>query len=345
MPVEEHVRALLGPADPARDSAVEPPPLSAHDLIVRAEAATGPAAGSTPRRRVSRRALVSGAASAAVLGAAGAAWAARPSGPRHRPPSARSATPTSTSSVAPPLGPVVRPIRYEITAGAGDAGDQLRALADRITDAPYDQHTGRYAYHKVKLWGEPQSVSPDGRYVMSEVSVVETWLAADGSGRQRSTPLPPEFPDEASRAWWLTQPYQPSGPATTDDLPRRTVTPLPTDPSALADLLSTGYGTSAVAKQVSTINYQYVVPRATRAALLRVLADLTGFAWRGRATDQAGRTGLAITADDTQHHQRHLLLFDPTTGTLLAHELSFPATNLLNVSELILTTDRTNQLG
>src|SRR2546430_15905 len=58
MAMEERVGALLAPADPARDGAVEPPPLTAHDLIVRAEAASGPVGGFPPRRRVSRRALV-----------------------------------------------------------------------------------------------------------------------------------------------------------------------------------------------------------------------------------------------------------------------------------------------
>jgi hypothetical protein len=346
MPIEERVRALLGPADPARGSAADLPALTAHDLIVRAEAATGPAAGLTPRARVSRRALVTGAAGAAVLGTAGTVWATRPTGPRHRPRSAGSPTaaPASASPAPPRLGPVARPVQYEIETGAGPAGDQLRALADRITDAPYDQHTGRYAYHRVKLWGEPESVSPDGRYVMSTVSVVETWEMADGSGRQRSTPLPPEFPDDASRAWWLTQPYLPDGPATTD-LPRQPVTPLPTDATGLADLLDTAYGASAVAEQLSRINYKYVVPRATRAGLLRVLADIPDFVWRGHATDQAGRTGLAISGDDLPHGERNLLIFDPATGGLLAHQLSFIGSNLLKVYELVLATDRTDQPG
>jgi hypothetical protein len=97
-----------------------------------------------------------------------------------------------------------------------------------------------------------------------------------------------------------------------------------------------------------------VVPRQTRATILRILAGVPGFVWRGEVTDRAGRTGVAVTADegDKQHHMQAVLVFDPRTGELLAHE--FLALNwqgrlapLARVSEytLLLAYDRTNQLG
>jgi hypothetical protein len=137
----------------------------------------------------------------------------------------------------------------------------------------------------------------------------------------------------------------PNGSVSTDDLPPQPVRPLPSDASGLADMLDTGDGVSAVAKQISMINYRYVVPRATRAELLRVLADVPDLVWRGHATDQAGRSGLAISGDDTAHGERSVLIFDPYTGGLLAHELSFVGPNRLNVYDLILATDQTDHLS
>src|SRR5690606_35305126 len=65
----------------------------------------------------------------------------------------------------------------------------------------------------------------------------------------------------------------------------------------------------------------HVVPLATRAAILTVLADLPGWSWRGEVTDRAGRDGVAVTFNDPEHNQEQLLIFDPATGVLLAHEL------------------------
>lgn len=76
----------------------------------------------------------------------------------------------------------------------------------------------------------------------------------------------------------------------------------------------------AASKGVSTLYGQYVVPRAIRAAVLRVLADVPGFRWRGQVTDRAGRQGVAVTFDDREHDAQSLLIFDPKTGELLADE-------------------------
>jgi hypothetical protein len=337
MTIEQRVHALLGPADPACDSTVEPPRLTAHDLIVRAEAATGPAPG-VLRHRMGRRTLVTGAAAAAALGAAGVVAVTRPSG---APAGRHGGTPTGASTGVPALGPVVVPVQYQIPTGAGAAGGPLRALADRLTDVLYERHAGRYTYHRLKVWGDPQMVSPDGRYVLGYTSYLETWRAADGTGRQRTTPLPPEFPDAASRQYWARQGLNGPGSPNTDDLPPFAVKPLPSDPTGLAAMLDTSYGVGAVAKQIGTVYGRYAVPRATRAEILRVLAGVPGFMWRGRTTDQAGRTGVAVTADDPPNHQQHVLIFDPATGALLAHELVNVGQHLLGTYQLFLATDRT----
>ncbi|MGW5667802.1 hypothetical protein [Micromonospora sp. NPDC003776] len=71
---------------------------------------------------------------------------------------------------------------------------------------------------------------------------------------------------------------------------------------------------------------EHLVPRRTRADILNILAGIPGFVWRGRVVDRAGRAGLGVTADLTpaagQQPERAqmLLVFDPATGELLAHE-------------------------
>lgn len=54
---------------------------------------------------------------------------------------------------------------------------------------------------------------------------------------------------------------------------------------------------------------------------VRSAADLPGFVWRGQVTDRAGRTGVAVSFDDPPHDEQSVLIFDPHTGELYAHEL------------------------
>lgn len=90
---------------------------------------------------------------------------------------------------------------------------------------------------------------------------------------------------------------------------------------------------------------RYAVPRETRAQILRVLADVPGFLWRGEATDRAGRKGLAITFDDREHDEQELLIFNPGTGELLASELVVPSLKRTSTYIVILGTDLTDHLG
>ncbi|WP_255511200.1 hypothetical protein [Micromonospora sp. WP24] len=82
-----------------------------------------------------------------------------------------------------------------------------------------------------------------------------------------------------------------------------------------------GAAQRTVVKQLGGLYGLYVVPRRTRAEILRVLADVPGFRWRGQVVDRAGRKGVAITFDDREHDQQSLLIFAPETGELLAYEV------------------------
>lgn len=177
---------------------------------------------------------------------------------------------------------------------------------------------------------------------------LKTWQAADGTGRQIRTFFDPEFPDEASRDSWTNNP-RPSKefPSSSSEvLPPAIIRPLPSDRAGLSDLLRVGHGAGWASLETTRVYERYVVPRGTRAEILRVLADVPGFVWRGEVTDRAGRAGLAITFDDRASGQQHLLVFNPTTGELAAHEV-LTLEPLLRISTyaMILDTGRTHTTG
>jgi hypothetical protein len=63
-------------------------------------------------------------------------------------------------------------------------------------------------------------------------------------------------------------------------------------------------------------------PAGVRAQVLRVLADLPGIAYTGRARDRGGRTGEAFSLDfDAMTGPvRDTIIVDPASGTLLGYE-------------------------
>jgi hypothetical protein len=330
---EQRTRTLLGPADPAHRTVVPPPPVSAADLMAR-EGNVDDAAPARPNRR----AVLVGAVATVAAGAYPLVRSTRDGG---RPSDA------DRSSVA----GVVVPIAYQIPAKPPPAGRYLRELAARVANAPYDIHLGRYTYHHVKWWGGMTVRSPEG-YVMSYVDETETWTAKDGSGRRRFRTLPPEYPDEESRRHYENlsrSSTQNTQPATRphEDLPAGLAgpaDPLPNDRARLAKLLNVEHGPGAIAKSVATAYEQHGIPRSTRALILDTLAGAAGWSWRGEVTDRAGRSGVAITGED--HGQQAVLVFDPRTGMLLAHERVLPAPKRrVGAYQLLLAMDRTDRLG
>ncbi|MEU5566914.1 CU044_5270 family protein [Micromonospora musae] len=332
----ERTRTLLKPIDPARYGGVAPPRLSARDLIDRAEATAGPVAHRRPARPTRRLVLTAGTLAVAA-GAAAVVQTVRGS--------------SETGETASPAEPglVLVPVAYG--SDASDAGDRLRALAGRLVDAEYDNHTGRYMYHHVKSWGDGVMISAEGRPLVSFAREFELWQAPDGTtGKQVTIRMEPQFPDQESRDYWQRN-HKPGPTASvthdprSDFLPPMQIPPLPSDRAQLAGLLHTKYGGGAVVKQLGGLYGLYVVPRHTRAEILRVLADVPGFRWRGEVTDRAGRKGVAITFDDREHDQQSLLIFDPETGELLAHEVLSLSPVRIGMYQLILRTGWTEQLG
>ncbi|MEV4825453.1 CU044_5270 family protein [Micromonospora sp. NPDC049274] len=329
----ERTRTLLGPADPARNIVVAPPPVPARDLIERA-GATEPATGH--RRVHPTRRLVLTAGTLAV--AAGAVAVLRPFDKR---------TPDDPGGLGGAVGTLLVPVAYQFDADPPAAGPQLRTLASKIKDAEYDHRSGHYMYHHTKVWGDPVMSSPDDRYHVAFAGESKVWMAADGTGSQSNTQLEPQYPDQESRDYWQRKLAAPevAGTAAPIPLPPMALTPPPTDPSQLRERLKIEYGAGAASKEVSTLYARYVLPRATRAEILRVLADVPGFRWRGRVIDRAGRAGVAVTVDEREHDQQSLLIFEPKTGELLAHELLTLAPVRISAYQLILDTTWTDRIG
>ncbi|MBQ0991270.1 CU044_5270 family protein [Micromonospora sp. H61] len=330
----ERTRTLLGPADPARNASVGPPLVSARELIDRADA-TETVAG---RRRVrpTRRLVLTAGTLAVAVGVVAVLQPFVGDAPD---------TPGEPAAAA---GLVLVPVAYQFDADPPAAGPQLRMLADKIKDAAYDHQSGRYMYHHTKLWGDPVMTSADGRHHVAFASETKLWQAADGTGNQVSTQLEPQYPDQESRDYWqresAARPAATGTPAP-DVIPLspEELRPLSADPSELRERLKVEYGAGAASKWVGTLYGQYVVPRATRAAVLRVLADVPGFRWRGQVTDRAGRKGVAVTFDDREHDQQSLLIFDPKTGELLADELLTLSPVRISSYKVILDTAWSNQ--
>ncbi|MEU4554023.1 CU044_5270 family protein [Micromonospora violae] len=332
----ERTRTLLGPADPARNAAVGPPLVSARELIDRADA-TETVAGRRRVRPARRVVLVAGTLAVAV----GAVAVLQPFG---------GGAPDTPDEPVAAAGLVLVPVAYQFDADPPPAGPQLRRLADKIKDAAYDHQSGRYMYHHSKLWGDPVMTSADGRHHVAFASETKVWQAADGTGNQASSQLEPQYPDQESRDYWQRE--SSARPAATGTpapnvipLPPRELRPPSAVPSELRERLKVEYGAGAASKEVSTLYGRYVVPRATRAAVLRVLADVPGFRWRGQVTDRAGRNGVAVTFDDREHDAQSLLIFDPTTGELLAHERLTLSPVRISSYKVILGTAWTDRVG
>ncbi|RKN29118.1 sigma factor [Micromonospora musae] len=185
-------------------------------------------------------------------------------------------------------------------------------------------------------------------YVVARRLLANEWRARRAA--PDLLPMTDAAPDQESRDCWQRRRKPESAASGTPaassiPLPPMDFAPLPSGSVQLTRLLHIKYGGGAVTKQVGGVYGLYVVPRRTRAEILRVLADVPGFRWRGQVVDRAGRKGVAITFDDREHDQQSLLIFAPETGELLAYEVLSLSPVRISMYQLILRTGWTDQLG
>jgi len=298
------VRALLAPTDPARLVGSPQPLVSSDDIIRRADRVDRRRA---PRWRM-RMPRLAAIASVAVL-AAGIA-VVYPLAAADE--AALAATPPSLS------------VQYE--AGGQPARSHLLAMADALRPGP-EPAAGAITYVKTRTWAL-STAAADGKAAAALIQFQEElWRAPDGSGLSRSSWLPPQFADENQRRQWeRLGGDSPTGTRTVRYKPgERTATPAEppsADPHRLATQLYAHQprenGPKSAVRAVADVYRDWVLPFDVRVRVLRFLADQEGLTYRGRATDREGREGVAITADSKG--ERDLIILDPTTGRLLAHE-------------------------
>jgi len=208
----------------------------------------------------------------------------------------------------------------------------LNHLASQAAQEPTTLGAGQYYYTEVQ---QPTTISeetlPSGAVLSSYVlGTVQTWVAADGSGRQVTTTDPtPRFFTSGDQALWIAAgkppiPIPPNQLSSTQDfgpgsasevngpVPLYDVSGLPTDPSALATVLSNENpgrtslgmlpaGISALdsgtlfTRTVALLQGPDVgATSALRMALYQVLATVPGMQLLGTTTDPAGQSGLGF---------------------------------------------------
>jgi hypothetical protein len=291
------VRDLLGPADPALALGPVPP----------AAATAGPA----PRRRAPRRTRRLVIAVAALTVAASAALAVV------------GTMPGNGQAYA------LTPAPLPMTENGPAAGDTLRALADTARTGAADPQSGAVDYLRQRAWAEDAALDGDRAWTAIVPFETRIWRRPDGSGRISTTWLPPErtYPDPLPLLyrWQL-----PSGTDTELFPAGRMFEHFGAAPPA-ADAAGIraqvyernpeGNGPKSAVQGVADLYRYWPVGRDARVAILRFLAQVPQLRDGGPTADRSGRPGVAVYAE--QGGVRYTLVFDATTGGLLAYEMTF----------------------
>ncbi|GGO98696.1 CU044_5270 family protein [Wenjunlia tyrosinilytica] len=293
-----------------------------------------------------RRILVSAAAATGAAAATVAGYQLRPAAqPRTR---------------ATAFTPAV--LHYVPFAGRS-AREVLLDFAGRVEKLPSETADGPYLYRKEwGWWLNTAGDVPGGVASVAVPTVTESWVKADGSGRQRSAYGDPIYPDAkqkraAERAGLIAGKGVKNSMYGPGKFPRqpeidawRKVGPLSTDPARLAEQLKKvswdgGHIINGVAAMLDYASRSGPVHPQLRAAALRVLADSRSVRVAG-TTSWQGHKAIAVYQTQTWHGstQRASVLFDPATGCPMGSEdalfgnarklnVSVPAT--LAVSEIL----------
>jgi hypothetical protein len=187
-------------------------------------------------------------------------------------------------------------------------------LLAKLADQAANQLSGvpdRFQYLKLQSWSLFTRV--DGVKVTSKVvpSTTESWIAADGSGRQVIR-VGGKVKDQLYAAGQFPRMYD--------------VRLLSTDPTVLVGQLALGHppanGPAEVVVAVTDLWKQQAPSPSLQGALLRVLAATPGLTSPGQVTDRGGRKGVAVSIQSayTGLPTTYTMILDPSTGALLDYE-------------------------
>ncbi|HEX6780987.1 MAG TPA: hypothetical protein VF125_03045 [Solirubrobacterales bacterium] len=224
--------------------------------------------------------------------------------------------------------------------GAGTSA----ARDDAHVSQPYTYLKARGTYRNTTVYG--------GRsWSVYEPTVVERWIAADGSGRQRQLSLEPRFVSPADRQAWeaagrprfLAHGFRthvgdeslPAGSFPERQYGTEMLTSMPDDPAELAGWLrdrvhdrefgGAGNGFPDSVKTIELVGDLLANPVATaakRRSLVQAEVLVPGVEDLGPVREEAGRSGAAIGARSANSgiDTVYSLVFDPETAEILAAE-------------------------
>jgi hypothetical protein len=236
--------------------------------------------------------------------------------------------------VADPFGSTAQPA-YAVTPQplsyqpADRPADQvLEEIALRVASLP-DDRPATWSVERFVRESWSLSTRIDGLQVTSAVipEYRVTWAKPDGSSRWTVKTLPPQFQNTEQRKTWEAAgavgeaPEKLSGSAPST----KSAGDPPSTPGGMQKWLATGQTsmTPGLAFEVVPERFMdHVFSPAQRAALLRVLKNMDGIVYAGVVRDRAGREGQAfsLTSDFGGLPNKRTLVFDPSTGSLLAYE-------------------------
>lgn len=225
--------------------------------------------------------------------------------------------------------PVALPIlAVQPLSGSATASSRLLGLAAAAARIPSDPGPVHY-----RDWS--MNVQVDNQKVNTAVVSTEHVLSVnpDRSVHETARIAGIDYPTPAARSAWEHDAPVAVGDIvqdTTYPAGQYTVTypgPAPTAPTALMAFFQAGhpideYGTGELVVAIVDLVREQRLTGAQQSAILRVLATRHDILTLGTVRDRAGRTGIAFAADSTFTGlpTRHILVFEPTTGRLMASE-------------------------
>lgn len=236
-----------------------------------------------------------------------------------------------------PLAVAATPPLVDNVLGAGQPAKkaliQLALVTQENKSLPGD--TGGRHFVRTESWS--LSTRIDGKQVRSAVipEIRELTWSADRSGHLTVRTGQPYFPSSKYQKDWAND-HSPGKPGTVirDETwqpgsftPMFPNLPLPSNNTQLLGVLKAGHpidelGTGELFVAVTDLYNESLPAAAVRSELLRLLAAQPDVVSLGRRTDRAGRPVQVVAVDSnlTGLPTRQLLMFDPTTGALLANE-------------------------
>jgi hypothetical protein len=284
----------------------------------------------------------------------GRAPATRPAGPRRR--RVRVGLIVSAAALAVALVAVLVIVTAASPQSSAAATLNQAALVAASRPSGPVAGTHQYLYYDVTEGGVQATPGWAGHasVLYNESETLDTWVAPDGSGRQRITYSPDSVVLPSQQAEWDGPPALVTPPTTSDIafpttfagshpvggplvVPRSTQSSyvlsypasakFPTQPAALERAIERYFhvkheGTTSIFFSAGNI-LQVGASPTLRAALFKLVEQLPGVSLLGPTKDASGRVGVGVALSTP--HIRHILVFNPRTSAVLG-ELSVTRT-------------------